>query len=310
MYHLQTSNRSFINVSNEFKELGITNHDFMLYLQDKDLAYVDPFAVHPKDYDMQQKVIVEAVNNPWYFTRECIRIFQSGGDSTSFELNNDRATVLWSLYRGHNTVSVHPRQSCAHMIAVVVALHKLLSGQATPIFRDHGSFTSDCTRQQLINTATRLPDYMQQHIYSDHVKYSYGDVSRKGKTVSKPISVVNRSFVTISDAIFQNDLTTTLDTLNTYQSKILPTVQRYVHTTGRVFENQSDYKRQVDALLSNCVRFEPSFFDKPPALTDENTALRIDMFTSAEFPIDDYVKRNSLSTTEALTEMYGQFLIA
>ena len=309
MYQRHTTNRSFIDTSEEFKELGIINHEFMLHLIDRDLAYISPFAVHPKDFDTQHKVIAEAIANPWYFVRECTRILQPGMDPISFTLNRDRATVLWSLFEGYSTVTVHPRQSGANIIGLINSMWRLLSGTRTPIHRDSRYTTSNYIRQQLKNMVSMLPKYIQPYIFADRAIYSYSTVSRRGNTISKPVPLVNRSFVVVSDAVFQNDLKTTLDAIAKYRNNILPTIQQYIHTTGKLFESEADFKRQVDALFHNTRKFEYTMLDQQPFSSRMSQLLRVDMFTDAEYPIEDYAHRRNLSVPEVLTDMYGQFLI-
>jgi hypothetical protein len=69
----KTTNKSFIKLYNTLNKLGIKNNKFFLKLYDRDLIGVDIYnPLLPQD--MQLKVILECIVNPWYFLREVCRI--------------------------------------------------------------------------------------------------------------------------------------------------------------------------------------------------------------------------------------------
>lgn len=65
---------SFMTMSRFLKMAGVRNNKFMLKLYDEDLQKfkVDPFKVDDKQ--LQEKIKTEAVNNIWYFLRNCVRL--------------------------------------------------------------------------------------------------------------------------------------------------------------------------------------------------------------------------------------------
>ena len=69
----KTKNQSFIDVHNDLRRLGIKNNTFFLKLYDKDLQGVDPYSP-ALPLEMQIKVYIECVVNPWYYLREFARI--------------------------------------------------------------------------------------------------------------------------------------------------------------------------------------------------------------------------------------------
>ena len=69
----KTTNKSFLNMYNTLHKLGIKNNKFFLRLYDRDLSGVDVYnTTMPKD--LQLKIILECIINPWYFLREVCRI--------------------------------------------------------------------------------------------------------------------------------------------------------------------------------------------------------------------------------------------
>ena len=76
-YDFKTKNKSFLNLYNDLYKLGIKNNKFFLKIYDRDLIGVDIYnQILP--LDMQMKVFLEILVNPWYFLREVCRIPQDG----------------------------------------------------------------------------------------------------------------------------------------------------------------------------------------------------------------------------------------
>lgn len=78
--HLETSNRSFLEMHYFLKQIGVKNNTFMLKLYDPDLAGISP---HDPMLTQRQKakVLAECCRNFWYFVREVVRIpVQGTGD--------------------------------------------------------------------------------------------------------------------------------------------------------------------------------------------------------------------------------------
>jgi hypothetical protein len=111
----KTTNQSFIDVHNDLRRLGIKNNTFFLKLYDRDLQGVDPFMPN-LPLEMQIKVYVECVVNPWYYLREIARcpaqgkpIEPGGGDRYVLDRNN---LATWYLYLNHiDNYASKPRQT-------------------------------------------------------------------------------------------------------------------------------------------------------------------------------------------------------
>ena len=108
-YQRSTTNTSFIEMSNYLKAIGIKNNRFMLRLLDPDLANIDP---HDPNLPLQykRKVLMEVMNNFWYFVREVVRIPTSGTPS-KFILNRGNMAFLYLASMNINTIQLQPRQT-------------------------------------------------------------------------------------------------------------------------------------------------------------------------------------------------------
>jgi len=108
-YHKSTPNKSFVEMSNYLKAIGVQNHRFMLTLLDPDLAGIDP---HDPNLSVQYKfkVLKEVRNNFWYFLREVVRI-PTSGDPSPFILNRGNMAFLYLAIMNINTMLILPRQT-------------------------------------------------------------------------------------------------------------------------------------------------------------------------------------------------------
>ena len=59
-----TKNKSFLDMHNFLKSIGIKNNEFMLTLLDPDLDGIDPHDPHLNAY-YKQKVLYECIRNYW-----------------------------------------------------------------------------------------------------------------------------------------------------------------------------------------------------------------------------------------------------
>lgn len=76
-YDYKTKNKSFLRLYDTYYKMGIKNNRFMLAIYDTDLIGVDVYSpIMPKD--LQLKIILECMINPWYFLREVCRIPTDG----------------------------------------------------------------------------------------------------------------------------------------------------------------------------------------------------------------------------------------
>ena len=92
-YQRSTTNKSFVEMSNYLKAIGIKNNRFMLALLDPDLANIDP---HDPNLNVmyKRKVFLECVNNFWYYLREVVRV-PTSGEPSKFILNRGNMAFLY-----------------------------------------------------------------------------------------------------------------------------------------------------------------------------------------------------------------------
>lgn len=112
--HLSTKNTSFLRTARLLQKMGVKNSAFMLGLYDPDLAHVDVHDLEdntPENEILRTKVQIEARRNTWYFLRECIRIYEQGGEPVPFRLDRGSTAMTWCWLNGLDYCSMQPRQT-------------------------------------------------------------------------------------------------------------------------------------------------------------------------------------------------------
>ena len=115
IYDWKTTNQTFIDLHNDLRRLGIKNNKFFLRLYDRDLVGVDPYDVH-LPLEMQIKIYLECVVNPWYFLREIARIPSPGkpiepGGGDRYEIDRNNAATWWLFLHHIDSYASKPRQT-------------------------------------------------------------------------------------------------------------------------------------------------------------------------------------------------------
>lgn len=101
IYDFKTKNTSFIKLYQDLVKMGIKNNKFFLKLYQKELQGVDVYhQIIP--LDLQMKILLEIVINPWYFLREICRIPEDGspievGGGTEFLIDRN-SLASWYCY--------------------------------------------------------------------------------------------------------------------------------------------------------------------------------------------------------------------
>lgn len=114
IYDFKTKNKSFLNLYNDLYKLGIKNNKFFLKLYDKDLVGVDVYSpLLP--LDMQMKIILEVMINPWYFLREVCRIPVDGmpiepGSGSEYLADRNNIASWYCFLNGIDHYDSKPRQ--------------------------------------------------------------------------------------------------------------------------------------------------------------------------------------------------------
>lgn len=114
-YDWNTKNKSFLQLSHDLYKMGIKNNKFFLRLCDTDLVGIDPYSpVLPKD--MQVKIFIECLINPWYWLREILRIPVDGkpietGQGSPYLIDRNNLACWYLFLNGIDHYQSKPRQT-------------------------------------------------------------------------------------------------------------------------------------------------------------------------------------------------------
>jgi hypothetical protein len=122
-YDYNTKNQSFLDLHNYLKERGIKNNNFMLQLNNSDLRYIDPFNPNITREEMAM-VILESINNFWYFIREIVRWEKVPGSFEYTKLDRGNAAMYWCTLHDISSWRTNIRQTCSDLSVNSILLWK------------------------------------------------------------------------------------------------------------------------------------------------------------------------------------------
>ena len=169
IYDVYTSNLSFIQTSKDLKTLGVKNNRFFLKLYDPALIGVNPYD-KSLSHETIQRIIIEAMRNPWYFIREISRIPSSGaaanvaGGGDPFELQRANLAAIFCFMHNINFYMVIPRQCGKTQSVIAILLWTYLFGttytEMSFVNKDQDGANENLRR--LKDQRDLLPTYLQQ----------------------------------------------------------------------------------------------------------------------------------------------------
>lgn len=107
-----TRNKSFLRMALVYRDMGISNHAFMLALHNPELQGVDPFDYENLTEEQMIMIGVECKVNPWYFFRECARApIQGSMEAGPVEANRGNLALWWSFFNHIFFILIQIRQT-------------------------------------------------------------------------------------------------------------------------------------------------------------------------------------------------------
>lgn len=113
-YDFKTKNKSFLDVYQDLYKMGIKNNKFHLRIYDTSLIGIDPYSPM-LPFDVQLKIILECMINPWYWLREVCRVPVDGmpiepGGGSEFLLDRTSIASWYCFLNGIAHYNSKPRQ--------------------------------------------------------------------------------------------------------------------------------------------------------------------------------------------------------
>jgi hypothetical protein len=204
MYDFKTKNKSFLDLYNDLYKLGIKNNKFFLVLYDKDLQGVDVYSpVLPKD--LQIKIMIECMINPWYWMREVLRIPVDGkpievGGGVRYRIDRNNAACWYLFLNGIDHYQSKPRQQGKTQDCIAKFHYAYLFGNlsSTMLFFNKDQDQANINLYRLKCQRDMLPSWMQMRtVVLDDGKIDKGIDNTK--SIRNPIT--GNSIVTMGKAV-------------------------------------------------------------------------------------------------------------
>lgn len=123
-YDLSTSNKSFLETSEQIRKIGIRHNKFILKVKDINVIGLDPWS---DNLTLQEKasILNECINNFWYFVREVVKVIVPGG-KIPYVIHRGNLAESFAMMKNINQILVLPRQHYKTQSAVVFYLWQIL----------------------------------------------------------------------------------------------------------------------------------------------------------------------------------------
>ena len=161
-YDTGTSNKSFLQVAKDLKQLGIHNYYFMLEIVDYTLVGIDPYSEN-LTRDQISRIMMECTRNPWYYLREVCRIPDQGGVGVPFKANRGNIAQTWLTLHGIDSWLCLPRQQgkTISFLCLLSWAYSFGTNNSTFIFVNKDSSNAKENLQRLKDIIDCLPEYLR-----------------------------------------------------------------------------------------------------------------------------------------------------
>lgn len=171
---LGTSNKSFLQVAQDLKTLGIKNWYFMLEIYDYSLVNIDPYSVDTNGHatlsqDQVTRIMTECMRNPWYYLRELSRIPDPGGTAIRYIANRGNIAQAWCIFHGLDSWLCLPRQQgkTQSALASQAWMYSFGTSQSQFIFINKSGEDSKTNLRRLRDQIKFLPEYLRFESFVD-----------------------------------------------------------------------------------------------------------------------------------------------
>ena len=171
---LGTQNKSFLQVAQDLKTLGLKNWYFMLEIYDYSLVNIDPYALDSNGHtslsqDQVTRIMTECMRNPWYYLREICRIPDPGGTAVPYIANRGNIAQAWCIFHGLDSWLCLPRQQGKTQSALGAQawMYSFGTSQSQFIFINKSGDDSKTNLRRLREQIKFLPEYLRFESFVD-----------------------------------------------------------------------------------------------------------------------------------------------
>lgn len=173
IYDWKTTNKSFLTVYQELYNMGIKHNKFFLRIFDEDLCGLDIYNSY-MPIQLQLKVILECIINPWYWLREVCRIPQDGtsiksGGGVQYILDRNNLACWYLMLNGISFYQSKPRQcgKTQNALAIQNYAYHFGTSSATFLFFNKDQALAKTNLYRFKTQRDLLPEWMQMRTVVD-----------------------------------------------------------------------------------------------------------------------------------------------
>ena len=270
-YDVGTSNKSFLQVAKDLKNLGIRNYYFMLEIYDYSLINVDPYADNLTQ-DQISRIMMECVKNPWYYLREVCRIPSQGGVPVRYKANRGNIAQAWCNLHGIDSWLCLPRQQgkTVSAIALYAWAYSFGTNDSQTIFVHKDSDGSKANLGRLKDQIDCLPEYLRFEslmIEDDNGKIKTVKAVKNATSLKHPITnnVVNtKSKATNYEAALSLARGLSCPLLYFDEPEFTNEIKTIIENSAPTFNTAARNAKQNNAIYSRCFTCTPGDLDTSP----------------------------------------------
>lgn len=165
----RTKNTSWLEIASKYKSMGVRHWYFPLALLRPELRDYNPFDPELPDHIIVM-MMMECVENPWYFMREIQRVpAKSGGGSNPLEANRGNIAFFWCMFNSFITYLQQIRQTgkSLNTRALINYFHNVAAEGS-----QHILFTKGDLRKEEIKEYKKMRDMLPRWMWYIHKKDS------------------------------------------------------------------------------------------------------------------------------------------
>lgn len=170
-YDFHTSNKSFIELHNDLKVLGVKNNKFFLRIYDRSLMGLNVYDLLRPPIELQLKIFLECMINPWYWLREVCRIPQPGseigpGGGSQYKIDRNNVACWYLFLNGFDFYQSKTRQSGKTQDNIARFDYAFLFGALSSNILFFNKDKSQCVENlnRLKDQRDCLPEWMQMRM--------------------------------------------------------------------------------------------------------------------------------------------------
>lgn len=275
LYDLGTNNKSFLQLAEDLKTLGIKNWFFMLEICDPSLVNIDPYAIDPKTghsaltKDQVVRVVNEIARNPWYYLREISRIPDQGGTSIPYRANRGNIAQAYCIIHGYDSWLNLPRQKGKTQSALAIQAWAYNFGTTNSefIFVNKDGDNAKTNLRRMGDQIALLPEYLQFSSIVDEETGLRTKATKNATTIKHPInnnSVITKPKATSYDKALSLARGLTAPILHFDEPEFTDHIKTIIANSVSTYEEAAKNAKKNNAMYARIFTCTPGDLDTKP----------------------------------------------